>query len=213
MKKSVKDESRRKSASKTRRLSPYVYRDYGLGVIREVPGKSGVGEMDISTVVSLGTATQGARVTYNPTSLLAAFSGTPLTRMLDAVTGIYTRWQVVKVALAPNVLNVCPSMAYGLLPAGAVVTPGALNDVIHIRDSAIYLNSAQASALTTGSVWGTRKDLTVSLDLTGTDEIWLDNNTAVSTPNLFSAVRFTTSAATDSCILMIRVRLKGFNTL
>lgn len=198
-------------------MSPYsAKREYALGVIRTAyVGRDGipVSEVDCMTSVSLGSAVTGARVTYTPATLLLAFAGSPLTRILDSSTGVFNRWRISKVAMAPNLLNICPSMAYALTAPGSVGTPNSLSDVLNLSSSTIHLNGAQTSALTSAAPWSPKKDFTVSLDLDGTDEVWLDNTTAATSPNLFTAVRFSASSTTDSVILMVRVQLKGFNTI
>lgn len=177
------------------------------------PNGTPVSVMDLCYSVVIGTAATGAKATYTPAGILADAAGTPLARLLATTTGVYARWRVIKASLTPNLLNICPSMAYAILPAGGGAAPNALSDVLNARNSTLFMNTTSTSGLFAGPPWSPKKDFTVSLDIAGTDAVWLDNNTAATAPNLFSVVRFSPTSVTDSFLLMIRVELKGFNPL
>ncbi len=214
-----KQPSVRRPAKRNPKLSIFsARREYALGVIRSFrQGPDVIAEVDVLAEVSF-TMSAGGVLTrlYNPSTLLAAFSGTPLARFLDASTGIYNRWRPIKVALAPNLSQAtspCTSGSFALVPGGTVATPGNSADVLNIRDSATFINTTMTTGLSTGSVWCSRKDFTVELDLTGTDELWLDNNTALTTPNLFAAVHFNRASTACPFLMALRVQMKGFSSV
>ncbi len=209
----------RRPARRNPKLSIHAARrEYALGVLRSFRvGPDTIGEVDIITEVTYTMGAGGGLATvYTPSTLLAAFAGTPLARFLSSSTGIYNRWRPIKVALAPSLnqsIAGCTSGSFALVPGGSVATPGNSADVLNIRDSATFINTTLTAGLSTGSVWCSRKDFTVELDLAGTDEVWLDNTTALTTPNLFAAVHFNRASTACLFLLAVRIQMKGFSSV